>query len=235
MFGKNRRKLSKIERFNKLRSEMVEHQLRARGICDERVLEAFLKVPRHEFVRPEDVQRAYEDHPLPIGFGQTISQPYMVATMTEALQLQGDEKALEIGAGSGYQAAILAELCREVYAIERIAELATCAQETLQRLGYTNVHIVVGDGTLGLPEHAPFDAIVVSAAAPDVPPALVEQLAHGGRLVIPVGPPYTQMLLRVTKERETGQIKQEEICPCVFVPLVGEFGWPDEGEARESA
>jgi len=206
-----------------LRIRMVQTQLRARGIKDERVLKAFLKVPRHKFVLPEDVEEAYEDHPLPIGFGQTISQPFMVATMTEALNLRGDEIALEIGAGSGYQAAILGELCKEVYAVERIPELAERAKKNLEALGYTNVHIVVGDGTLGLPEHAPYDAIVVSAAAPDIPPTLIEQLADGGRLVIPVGSQYSQMLIRVTK---TGsKVDYEEICPCVFVPLVGEYGW----------
>lgn len=212
--------------FERLRIRMVLTQLRARGIKDERVLNAFLKVPRHKFVLPEDVEDAYEDHPLPIGFGQTISQPFMVATITEALNLRGDEVALEIGAGSGYQAAILGELCREVYAIERIPELAERAKKTLEELGYTNVHIVVGDGTLGLPEHAPYDAIVVSAAAPDIPPTLIEQLADGGRLVIPVGSQYSQMLVRVTKRGD--KISYEELCPCVFVPLVGEYGWQED-------
>ncbi|MCS7253157.1 MAG: protein-L-isoaspartate(D-aspartate) O-methyltransferase [Armatimonadota bacterium] len=212
--------------FERLRAHMVQTQLRARGIKDERVLKAFMEVPRHRFVLPENIKEAHEDHPLPIGFGQTISQPFMVATMTEALSLRGDEKALEVGAGSGYQAAILGKLCKEVYAIERIPELAERAKRTIEELGYTNVHIVVGDGTLGLPEHAPYDAIVVSAAAPDIPPALIEQLSDGGRLVIPVGSQYSQVLIRVTKSG--GRIKREEICACVFVPLIGKYGWQED-------
>jgi protein-L-isoaspartate(D-aspartate) O-methyltransferase len=228
MTSKERHLDEREKHFEKLRHYMVQTQLRARGIRDERVLKAFMEIPRHKFVLPEDEDMAYEDHPLPIGFGQTISQPFMVATITEALMLRGDEKVLEVGAGSGYQAAILGKLCREVYAIERIPELAERAKRTLLELGYSNVHIVVGDGTLGLPEHAPYDAIVVSAGAPDIPPTLIEQLADKGRLVIPVGSPYSQILVRVIKDGV--RLKHEKICPCVFVPLVGEYGWEEENE-----
>lgn len=212
--------------FERLRMQMVQIQLQLRGISDSRVLRAFMEVPRHKFVLPEYIKEAYEDYPLPIGFGQTISQPYMVATMTEALKLRGGEKALEVGAGSGYQAAILGKLCREVYAIEQIPELGERAKKTIEALGYTNVHIVIGDGTLGLPENAPYDAIVVSAAAPDIPPPLVEQLSEGGRLVIPVGSQYSQVLVRITKEGEI--LRREELCACVFVPLMGKYGWSEE-------
>ncbi|MFA4015443.1 MAG: hypothetical protein RUDDFDWM_000526 [Candidatus Fervidibacterota bacterium] len=225
MTNRNRHVEERERYFERLRYCMVQTQLKARGIKDERVLKAFMEVPRHKFVLPEDEDMAYEDHPLPIGFNQTISQPFMVATITEALMLRGDEKALEVGAGSGYQAAILGKLCREVYAIERIPELAERAKKVILELGYSNVHIVVGDGTLGLPEHAPYDAVVVSAAAPDIPPTLIEQLADNGRLVIPVGSPYSQILVRVIKEG--GKLKHEKICPCVFVPLVGEYGWEE--------
>jgi protein-L-isoaspartate(D-aspartate) O-methyltransferase len=149
-----------------MRANMVEYQLRRRGIKDERVLQAFLKVPRHKFVRPQDIWHAYEDYPLSIGYGQTISQPYMVAIMTELLELKGDERVLEIGTGSGYQAAILAELAKEVFTIERIPELAKKAEKVLQELGYNNVKVIVGDGSKGLPEFAPYDGIIVTAAAP---------------------------------------------------------------------
>lgn len=214
--------------FQELRRRMVEEQLRSRDITDERVLQSFLKVPRHEFVPPEQRLYAYEDHPLPIGFGQTISQPYMVALMTQALELRGHEKALEIGTGSGYQAAILAELCREVHTIERIPELAERARGTLEGLGYRNVFVYVRDGTKGLAEEAPFEGIVVTAGAPGIPPPLVEQLAEGGRIVIPVGGRPYQTLVRGTKRR--GKLFQEEVCGCLFVPLVGEYGWPEDEE-----
>jgi len=214
--------------FEEMRRRMVEEQLRSRDITDERVLKAFLKVPRHEFVPPEQKVYAYEDHPLPIGFGQTISQPYMVALMTQALELRGDEKVLEVGTGSGYQAAILAELCREVHSVERIPELAERAKETLRRLGYTNVFVHVGDGTKGLPEEAPFEGIIVTAGAPDIPPPLVEQLAEGGRIVIPIGGRPYQTLVKGTKRG--GRLHKEEVCGCLFVPLVGEYGWPEGDE-----
>ncbi|GBC98848.1 Protein-L-isoaspartate O-methyltransferase [bacterium HR17] len=210
-------------RLAQLRAAMVEHQLRRRGIRDERVLSAFLKVPRHRFVRPQDRWQAYEDHPLPIGYGQTISQPYIVALMTELLELRGDERVLEIGTGSGYQAAILAELAREVITVERIPELAHRAQQVLAELGYTNVTVVVGDGSLGVPEHAPFDAIVVTAAAPHPPKPLLHQLKDGGRLVIPIGDRHIQELVRFVRRGDEWQ--QERYGPCLFVPLIGKESW----------
>ncbi|MFA0757484.1 MAG: hypothetical protein KEFWMYNX_001739 [Candidatus Fervidibacter sp.] len=206
-----------------LRAEMVEHQLRRRGIRDERVLAAFLKVPRHKFVRPQDLWVAYEDYPLPIGYGQTISQPYIVALMTELLALKGDECVLEVGTGSGYQAAILAELAREVITIERIPELARRAQRVLTDLGYRNVTVLVGDGSLGAPDFAPFDAIIVTAAAPHPPKALLEQLKDGGRLVIPIGDRTLQELIRFVRKGDEWQ--EEKHGPCLFVPLIGKNGW----------
>ena len=206
-----------------MRKDMVDTQIAARGITDKRVLAAFGKVPRHKFV-PEDFQdAAYSDHPLPIGNGQTISQPYMVALMTEKLALKDGERVLEIGTGSGYQLAILAELAKEVYSIERFENLAEAARAKMEALGYRNVVIRSGDGTLGWEEYAPYDGIVVTAAAPDIPQSLVRQLKQGGKLVIPVGGAFGQILMVVTKEE--GSIKTEEICGCVFVPLIGKEGW----------
>lgn len=211
--------------FAQLRQRMVDSQLRARGIRDERVLQAMEIVPRHLFV-PEDRRRdAYLDRPLPIGAGQTISQPYMVATMLEALACEPDMKALEIGCGSGYQAALLGELCREVWAVEIVEELAQRARQVLAELGYDNVHVVVGDGTQGLPQHAPYDRIIVAAGAPAVPQPLLSQLADGGRLVIPVGSRMSQRLIIV--DRDGDEFVQCEGIPCVFVPLVGRHGWKD--------
>src|SRR5579863_4981672 len=182
--------------FEDERREMVVRQIRDRGIRSERVLEAMGSVPRHLFVPAEYVERAYADEPLPIGEGQTISQPYMVAVMSEALLLHGQERVLEVGVGSGYQAAILSLLAHEVIAVESLASLAGSARERLARFGYTNVRVVQGDGTFGYPSAAPFDGIVVSAAAPSVPPPLFDQLAEGGRLVIPVGDSDYQTLIR---------------------------------------
>lgn len=210
---------------------MVCNQIEARKIVDKAVLDAMRKVPRHLFVPAEYQEAAYDDRPLPIGFGQTISQPYMVALMTEALCLNGDEKVLEVGTGSGYQAAILAEIVDHVVTIERIPELATRAAEILRNLGYTNVEVVVGDGSRGYPPRAPYDAIIVTAGAPRIPDALVEQLAEGGVLVIPVGSGFHQTLTRVTKIQ--GQITTEHLEGCVFVPLVGECGW-DEDQAERA-
>lgn len=215
-----------------LRHQMVEHQLRGRGIKDARVLAAFEKVPRHEFVRTSELNRAYEDYPLPIGEGQTISQPYMVALMTHLLKLRGSEKVLEVGSGSGYQAAILAELAHWVYAVERIPVLAQRSQETLERLHYTNVSVVTSDGSIGLREHAPFDAIVVSAAAPSVSVSLVDQLAEEGRLVVPVGGRFSQTLTLV--ENHEGQVLHRDVCGCVFVPLVGRHGWSEDERANDA-
>ena len=210
--------------FEEERERMVIEQLRARGVTDARLLEAFRTVPRHLFVPEELQEQAYTDHPLPIGAGQTISQPYMVALMTEWLHLQGHERALEIGAGSGYQTAILAALALEVFTVERIPDLARTVSERLTRLGYLNVHVTTGNGSLGWPEHAPYDAILVTAAAPEVPQPLVAQLAEGGRMVLPIGPPDGQMLIRV--EKRQGKLHRRDVAHCVFVPLIGEHGWP---------
>jgi protein-L-isoaspartate(D-aspartate) O-methyltransferase len=213
------------DRFEAQRQGMVSLQLRGRGIRDERVLEAMARVPRHEFVPEGYRDQAYEDHPIPIGEGQTISQPYIVAVTLEALSLQPSEMVLEIGTGSGYQTAILAELTRHVYSIERHEPLARGAQAVLARLGYRNVTIVVGDGSRGLPEKAPFDAIVVSAAAPHIPVSLFEQLRESGRMVIPIGPPEAQELQLVRKQ--AGQPVIESLEGCRFVPLIGDQGYPD--------
>ena len=196
---------------------MVEEQLRARGIRDNAVLAAMIRVPRHEFVPPAYQQEAYEDHPLPIGFEQTISQPYIVAYMTEAAQISRDERVLEIGTGSGYQAAVLAELARQVYTIEIIPELADRASSVLRKLGYANVQVRAGDGYAGWKEHAPFDAIVVTAAPDHVPQALVQQLAVNGRMIIPVGTGEQEM--RVITKTATG-VTEERTIPVRFVPLV---------------
>ncbi|MCX7816451.1 MAG: protein-L-isoaspartate(D-aspartate) O-methyltransferase [Syntrophales bacterium] len=215
-----------IDRFRKQRQKMVETQIRARGIRDERVLSAMEKIPRHLFVEEALADQAYNDNPLPIGEGQTISQPYIVALMTEALALTGKEKVLEIGTGSGYQTAILAELCDSVFSIERIASLANAARKILDQLGYYNVAIRVGDGTLGWKEEAPFDAIIVTAGAPRIPKTLVEQLVTGGRMVIPVGGRFSQELIKITKKSENSDdIIKEHLCGCRFVDLIGEYGW----------
>lgn len=215
-----------IDRFRKQRLRMVETQIKARGVRDERVLAAMEKIPRHLFVEEALTDQAYNDNPLPIGEGQTISQPYIVALMTEALALTGKEKVLEIGTGSGYQTAILAELCDSVFSIERIASLANTARKILDQLGYYNVAIRVGDGTLGWKEEAPFDAIIVTAGAPRIPKTLVEQLAVGGRMVIPVGGKFSQELIKLTKNSENPEdIRKEHLCGCRFVDLIGEYGW----------
>ena len=201
------------------RERMVATQLRGRGIRDENVLAAMARVPRHEFVPDEFRFQAYDDHPIPIGQSQTISQPYIVAIMLEYLALQPSHKVLEVGTGSGYQTALLAEIAARVYSIERQASLAESAKETLVRLGYFNVVVVTGDGTEGLPEASPFDAVIVSAAAPEVPPALFEQLSESGRLVIPVGRYEAQELQLIRKEN--GQCLIDRLEGCRFVPLLG--------------
>lgn len=211
------------QRLAALRRAMVEEQIRRRGISTSRVLDAFLAVPRHEFVPHALTALAYSDGPLSIGEGQTISQPFMVAAMTDALELAGHERVLEIGTGSGYQAALLSRLAREVHSIERNTALADAARERLARLGYANVTVHEGDGTLGLPELAPFEAIVVTAASPAIPPPLVEQLADGGRLVIPVGDAQQQECLLVRKSE--GRVSQTLLHYCRFVPLVGRHAW----------
>lgn len=205
------------------RAEMVEKQLRRRGIRDGVVLAAMLAVPRHKFVPTELQAQAYDDAPLPIGSGQTISQPYIVAAMTAALHLQPDDRVLEIGTGCGYQAAVLSQVAKEVFTIERRPELASAASEKLSRLGYSNVHVHCGDGTLGLPEAAPFDAILVAAAAPAAPGPLLAQLAEGGRMIIPVGDAENQELQLIEKRGVTFPTRMLE--GCRFVPLVGFHGW----------
>jgi protein-L-isoaspartate(D-aspartate) O-methyltransferase len=207
------------------RERMVEEQLVGRGIADQRVLQAFRSVPREQFVSPAQQQAAYDDGPLPIGDGQTISQPYIVALTCQALQLRGHERVLEIGTGSGYAAAVLAMLAKEVFSVERLPELAARASQRLQALGYENVAVLCGDGTLGWPEHAPYDAIAVAAGGPSVPQALLAQLALGGRLVIPVGASEsTQVLVRVTRLGHT-DYRHEKLSDVRFVPLIGEQGW----------
>jgi protein-L-isoaspartate(D-aspartate) O-methyltransferase len=211
--------------FKQQRELMVEQQLTPRGICNPEVVRAFMSVPRHRFLGAALQHSAYADHPLPIGEGQTISQPYMVALMTQCLGLAASDRALEIGTGSGYQTAILAAIAAEVFTVERVAPLAKKAESILKELGYNNVHFLVGDGTRGWPEEAPFDGIVVTAGAPRIPEPLVAQLADGGRLVIPVGGGWSQELMIVRKVK--GKIEEEPVCGCVFVPLLGEFGWKD--------
>jgi protein-L-isoaspartate(D-aspartate) O-methyltransferase len=211
--------------FSEQRHQMVQWQLHARGVTDERVLAAILSVPRHLFVPPSRRGAAYEDSPLPIGEGQTISQPYMVARMTELLALTGSSRVLEIGTGSGYQAAVLAEIAAEVWTVERFANLADRARKVLEDLGYGRVHVVVGDGTLGWPEEAPYDGIIVTAAAPAVPPAMTDQLAPGGRLVIPVGSREVQWLRVVTRTEEG--LRHRDVLECRFVPLIGEQGYKE--------
>lgn len=205
---------------------MVERQLRARDIKDERVLEAMAEVPRHRFVPREYQASAYADGPLPIGEGQTISQPYIVAYMTQLLELTPEDRVLEIGTGSGYQAAVLGSLADEVYTVERVPELATKARKTLKELGFENVHVVQRDGSGGLPEHAPYEAIIVTAAAPETPEPLKEQLAEGGRLVVPVGSRGGQVLERWLRRGE--EVRRERLAPVAFVPLLGDHGWSEE-------
>jgi protein-L-isoaspartate(D-aspartate) O-methyltransferase len=205
------------------RERMAEEQLAGRGVTDPRVLAAMRRVPRHLFVEEALRERAYGDHPLPIGDGQTISQPYMVGLMTELLRLDGTQKVLEIGTGSGYQAAVLGELSARVCTVERIPKLAKRARELLEMLGYSNVWVRVANGTLGWPDEAPFDRILVAAGAPNVPPPLFEQLAEGGCMVMPVGEANTQVLHLI--EKRNGEMHTTEQAGCVFVKLVGKYAW----------
>jgi protein-L-isoaspartate(D-aspartate) O-methyltransferase len=208
------------------RERMIDDQIRGRGIKDARVLEAMAKIPRHVFVPAENTHLAYADAPLPIGHRQTISQPFIVALMTELLKLQGDEIVLEVGTGSGYQAAILSRLAKHVYSLERIPELAENASMILDALQIENVEVLVTDGSQGLPEHAPFGGIMVTAAAPKVPEPLKEQLADGGRLVLPVGEQAGQIL--ECWERQGDDFRRDRVAPVAFVPLVGEHGWDSD-------
>ncbi len=205
-----------------LRKKMVDEQLAARGVVDPRVLDAFLKVERHKFLPKELQGSSYADFPVPIGEGQTISQPFIVALMTQCLGLTGKEKVLEIGTGSGYQTAILAELAKEVYSIERFPDLAKKARDLLAELGYANIKLKVGDGSLGWVEEAPFDKIILTAAAPRVPLPLMDQLKEGGKLILPLGETFSQVLTMMVKEK--GKFVTSDICGCVFVPLVGKYG-----------
>ncbi len=209
--------------FSRERLSMVEHQLRQRGIHDERVLAAMNRVPRHEFVLPKDWPEAYADRPIAIAEHQTTSQPYMIAAMLQAADISPQDRVLEIGAGSGYQTALLAELAKEVFAIERYPTLVEQAGQVLDRLAYKNITLVAGDGTLGLMQAAPFNAIIVSAAAPQPPPALIQQLAVGGRLVIPIGD-VSQQVLEVVEKQPDG-ITVRSLEGCRFVPLIGQQGF----------
>ena len=217
----------KTDPYEREREAMVEHQIRDRGIRDERVLAAMREVPRHLFVPKGYERAAYEDRPLPIGEGQTISQPYIVAVMTEQLGLAPQDRVLEIGSGSGYQAALLAGLAGTVISIERLEGVAEQARENLARAGVTGVRIVVGDGTEGYPPEAPYDAIIVTAASPGVPEPLIEQLAEGGRLIAPIGPRDCQDLVKLVKRE--GKVETIPLGGVCFVPLIGQFGWRGEG------
>lgn len=211
--------------YGQARKRMVQEQLVSRGIKDPRVLAAMAKVPRHLFVVEELQGQAYDDNPLPIGEDQTISQPYMVARMVEALGLKGKELVIEIGTGSGYAAAVLAELCGQVFSMEMVEDLAIRARAVLANLGYRNVSVQVGDGTLGWEEHAPYDAVVISAGAPCIPRPLLEQLRPGGCMVFPMGEKDLQTLVRIRKER--GGLREEYLEECYFVKLLGTYGWED--------
>jgi len=209
-----------------LRKRMVTEQLIRRGISDKAVLDVFLKVERDRFIPEELKMNAYADYPVPIGEDQTISQPFIVALMTESLGLTGTERVLEIGSGSGYQTAVLAELAREVYSVERFDGLGERAKRLLDELGYKNIKIKIGDGTLGWPEEAPFDRIIITAASPQIPRPLSEQLKEGGRLILPLGESFSQVL--TLAQKVNGVLNSKGICGCVFVPLVGEHGWKKE-------
>ncbi|HKT49037.1 MAG TPA: protein-L-isoaspartate(D-aspartate) O-methyltransferase [Candidatus Angelobacter sp.] len=212
------------ELFSAERSAMVEDQLRRRGIHDERLLAAMRRVPRHEFISQEKWEQAYADHPVTIPEQQTTSQPYIIAAMIQAAEIKPRDKVLEVGAGSGYQTALLAELATQVIAVERYATLAASAQGALRRLGYRNVVVVEGDGTLGWEPGAPYDAIIVSAAAPRIPPALLQQLASGGSLVIPIGDAQ-QQTLQLFRKQQDGMISRTMLEGCRFVPLIGRHGF----------
>ncbi len=213
-----------LNNYYNMRQHMVDTQLVRRGIKDSRVIAAMRKVERHLFLDEALWPEAYEDHPLPIGEKQTISQPYIVALMTEALTLQGKERVLEIGTGSGYQAAILAEMAEQVYSIERIAVIAQRARRLLDEMRYNNIVITVGDGTYGWREYAPYDAVIVTAASPAVPKPLIDQLAPGGRLIIPLGEESAQELVLYSKHKD-GTVSSEDYGGCRFVKLIGEHGW----------
>jgi protein-L-isoaspartate(D-aspartate) O-methyltransferase len=209
-----------------IREKMVREQIVARGIKNQQVIDALRKVPRHKFIDTRFLNEAYNDHPLPLSQGQTISQPYIVALMTELLEIYDDEKVLEIGTGSGYQTAILAELAGTVHSVERLPELSQAAQQTLQELGYKNIQLHTGDGSKGWQEHSPYDRIIVTASAPNIPQPLIDQLKENGKIVIPLGSNFGQDL--VVGEKHKGELKIFNYGKVVFVPLIGAFGWNDE-------
>lgn len=213
--------------FSEARIRMVEEQIVARGITDKLVIDALKKVPRHGFVPSRYSDQAYADHPLPIGDNQTISQPYMVALMTQCLALSGAERVLEVGTGSGYQTAVLCSIAKEVYSVERFPGLAATAQAALEKNGFSNFDIKVGDGTLGWEDNAPYDGIIVTAGSPDIPSSLSRQLKEGGRMVIPVGGQFSQTLL--VARLNNAHINTAEVCGCTFVPLIGKEGWSEHG------
>ena len=215
-----------VDNYKKLREWMVDTQIVERGIRDKRVIEVMKKVPRHLFVPDDIIDSAYDDRALPIGHGQTISQPYIVALMTELLELKGDEKILEIGTGSGYQAAILAELVKEVHTIERVEPLALEAKKRFEKLGLKNIKVYIKDGTEGLPEEAPFDRIIITAATPEIPQPLIEQLKEGGIIVAPVGERYSQYMLKAIRKGK--DLERYYLIPVAFVPLIGKYGWKEE-------
>lgn len=210
------------DKFNGQRIQMVERQIKARGVTDKATIDACLRVPRHRFVLPQYINSAYSDSPLPIDEGQTISQPYIVAFMTEALNLKRTDKVLEIGTGSGYQAAVLAEICDSVFTIEIFPKLGNKATRLFKEIGYRNIFVKIGDGYLGWPEHAPFDAVIVTCAPSEIPQPLKDQLAEGGRMIIPVDDVYGQSLILLEKKK--GKLKQEKILPVRFVPMIDERG-----------
>jgi len=209
--------------FEKAREEMIRYQIKGRGIRDERVISAMNSIPREKFVTEGEKDNAYLDCPLPIGMGQTISQPFMVALMTQHLSLKGPETVLEVGTGSGYQAAILSKLAKMVYTIERFSILTERAEKIFKELKIKNIKVIVGDGSKGLEEYSPYDGIIVTAGAPEIPKSLIDQLDEKGRIVIPVGNSFSQDLLQGTKEK--GKLKISNYGGCVFVPLVGKYGW----------
>lgn len=213
------------DKYKKKRESMVDSQIVERGIRDRRVIEVMKTVPRHLFVPENMIEYAYDDRALSIGEGQTISQPYIVALMTELLELKGDEKVLEIGTGSGYQAAVLSYLAKEVFTVERISSLAEEAKRRFEKLGIKNIKVFIKDGTEGLPEHAPFDRVIITAATPEIPPPLIGQLKNHGIIVAPVGDRYTQYLLKGIK-RDT-ELEEHYLIPVAFVPLIGKYGWRD--------
>ncbi|MFC1624123.1 protein-L-isoaspartate(D-aspartate) O-methyltransferase [Candidatus Omnitrophota bacterium] len=220
------------ERLKALQEKMVKEQLSGRDIRDKKVLDVFNKVPRHRFIDPTMHQDAYSDFPLSIGRGQTISQPYIVALMVQVLDIMKSDKVLEIGTGSGYETAILAELAQSVFSIERIESLATKAGDVLGELGYKDIEIKVDDGTLGWGEHAPFDKIIVTASSPNIPKPLIDQLSRGGRMVAPVGSRLNQRLALLEKS-EKGDFFERDICGCVFVPLIGKYGWEADDTGKD--